>query len=52
MHFSDKGNSGYSGTGKVKFMHGQEKAFVEIKMPKGMQDSKKDDFQIELLNVD
>ena len=33
-------------------MHGQEKAFVEIKMPEGRQESKTDDFQLELSGVD
>ena len=42
----------YSGNGSVRFVNGQEKSFVAIKMVDDIQESEKTDFKIELVNVD
>ena len=42
----------YSGNGSVRFVNGQEKAFVDINMVDEIQESEKTDLKIELVNVD
>ena len=46
----DQGN--YSGNGSVRFVNGQEKAFVDIKLVDEIQESEETNLKIELVNVD